>query len=59
MIPYDMSCIILLLDEGGICCDLPPNAEECGLHIVFLQDSEYQGRIIGIGTVIKGECNFW
>ena len=55
MIPYDISCLILLLDEGGICCDLSPDTEECRLHIVFLQDIEYQRCVIGIGTIIKGE----
>ncbi len=58
MVPYNMACIILFYNEARICCDQAPDAEECGLHIVFLQDIEYQGGIIGIGTVIKAECNF-
>jgi len=58
MVPYDMSCHILLPDEGGIGCDLPPNAEECGFYMVFFQDIEYLRCIIRIGTVVKGERDF-
>jgi len=58
MIPYDVTLVVLLADEVGICSDQVSNIEKRGFHSIVLKHSKDLWCVIRVRTIVKGQRNF-